>query len=240
MLHLLLSSPRLLFPLLLLHCAELVSTSPRSKRAFIIDFARRSHHEKWGRKWPSTTIRYRLYPSLFKREKELILGALNIIQHETCLNFEEAPDATHDVIVFTRLPGDSCMANVGKQDSWNLIRLGSRCFQKLGYILHEVMHALGFLHEHQRPDRAAHLRLFPDAVKWEKRQQFAVVQDGRAITEFDPFSVMNYESWLFSRDGSPTMEYTGGVWDGHRWLGQKGYLSQGDIRAINYVYCRGH
>lgn len=33
-----------------------------------------------------------------------------------------------------------------------------------GIVLHELMHTLGFYHEHQRPDRGTHIHVSPDLI----------------------------------------------------------------------------
>lgn len=45
-----------------------------------------------------------------------------------------------------------CFANVGRKDGSVPLNLGSSCFE-IGVVIHEILHTLGFLHEHTRPDR---------------------------------------------------------------------------------------
>jgi len=47
-----------------------------------------------------------------------------------------------------------CESQVGRQEGENEIRLSQKCLFN-GQIQHEVMHSLGFDHEHSRPDRDA-------------------------------------------------------------------------------------
>ena len=39
------------------------------------------------------------------------------------------------------------------------------CLCDAGRVLHEMMHALGFYHEHTRPDRDQHIQIVPENVK---------------------------------------------------------------------------
>lgn len=59
------------------------------------------------------------------------------------------------------------------------------------FVLHEILHVLGFHHEHQRPDRPDYIEAetFPDPM-------------GRH-TEFDPFSITMYEANLIAPNASP-------------------------------------
>jgi hypothetical protein len=45
-----------------------------------------------------------------------------------------------------------CSSELGRQGGKQTIYIGTMC-SSLTNIVHEVMHALGFMHEHQRPDR---------------------------------------------------------------------------------------
>ena len=49
---------------------------------------------------------------------------------------------------------ENCQSQVGRQEGENEIRLSEKCLFN-GQIQHEVMHSLGFDHEHSRPDRNA-------------------------------------------------------------------------------------
>ena len=45
------------------------------------------------------------------------------------------------------------------------VNLGEYCFNSIGIVLHEIMHALGFEHEQNRPDRDKYITIHWDRVK---------------------------------------------------------------------------
>lgn len=59
----------------------------------------------------------------------------------------------------------SCASAIGKQGGRQTIHIGKDC-RVIGTVEHETMHALGFIHEHSRPDRDKYLD-----VKWDNIEQ---------------------------------------------------------------------
>ena len=54
-----------------------------------------------------------------------------------------------------------CYSYIGRHFEHQEISLGTDC-EYGTYPIHEVMHALGFWHEHQRPDRNEHISIHPN------------------------------------------------------------------------------
>lgn len=219
--------------ILLSHPAYCRST--RSRRAYVIDF----EHSKRGTKWDGHEIQYTLSANLFQNETAAIRNALNMIEKSTCLRFKETSSADENVIIYMRTEYDRCMSNVGKQfNRPNLIIGNWRCFSKPGYIIHETMHSLGFLHEHQRPDRDSYVDILWKNVREEKKRNFEKLdyENRRVIGRYDYLSVMHYEPFLFAKEeGEKTILSLHGAFT--ELMGQKWQLSYGDIDAINQIYC---
>ena len=57
-----------------------------------------------------------------------------------------------------------CQSNIGKTGGKQLLSLGAGCKNR-GHVTHELMHALGFFHEHTRPDRDKFVRILWDNIK---------------------------------------------------------------------------
>ena len=51
--------------------------------------------------------------------------------------------------------GLGSIRKLGGKTHWQIIHLSGRC--QNGTVQHEVLHALGFMHEHTRPDRDDYL-----------------------------------------------------------------------------------
>ena len=75
----------------------------------------------------------------------------------------------------------------GKQD----ISIGNGC-ERLGTVIHEMMHTIGFIHEQSRPDRDEYVEVFYDNIKaGEKRRVVftALFSNERTLNfRFNPLS----------------------------------------------------
>ena len=64
-----------------------------------------------------------------------------------------------------------CWSYIGKRGGEQVLSLRPpdekhcHCLCDAGRVLHEMMHALGFYHEHTRPDRDQHIQIVPENVK---------------------------------------------------------------------------
>ena len=103
--------------------------------------------------------------------------------------------------------------------------------------MHEVMHALGFVHEQSRTDRDQHLRINWDNIKPEFERQFSLVPEIFMETlqgsSFNANSIMMYQDNFFAREpGLKTLQLI----NGQKIQPHQDGLSDEDIRRINYIY----
>ena len=75
-------------------------------------------------------------------------------------------------------------------------------------VIHELGHAVGFYHEHTRPDRDNHIDVIYDNIIDGFKNQFSKFRPGQTNTlglGYDLQSIMHYRRTTFSRDGSDTI-----------------------------------
>ncbi|XP_019631582.1 PREDICTED: zinc metalloproteinase nas-14-like [Branchiostoma belcheri] len=104
-----------------------------------------------------------------------------------------------------------------------------------GTILHELMHVVGFWHEHQRPDRDDYVTIRLQNAEERYHHAFDKLPNSRKLgLSYDYGSIMHYESYAFSINGRqtivPKLPLNGVV------LGETEELSSLDIRKINKLY----
>ena len=73
------------------------------------------------------------------------------------------------------------------------------CFCSTGRALHEIMHALGFYHEHSRADRDKYIKIVDKNVRKGKQKNFHTKGDDTTTRNFDYDydSIMHYGPYYF-------------------------------------------
>lgn len=135
------------------------------------------------------------------------------------------------------------------------ISIGARCSRKggpgetgIGTVAHEMMHAVGFYHEQQRPDRPSMLKVKRSIASGRKAHQWKPVcakkcegkRAGETVGSYDFSSIMHYSLGTGSKAAAkPTASGTRRLKKQElrpRDVGQRVWLSQTDVRAIKKLY----
>ena len=112
------------------------------------------------RLWPNGVIPYEIDPDL---ENIHVHDAIQHWEHHTPIRFVERTNQPNWVI-FTLTPaGSRCSAAWGMIGGQQPINLTSSCGRSSIVIIHEIGHAVGLLHEHQRHDRDRYIFMSSDA-----------------------------------------------------------------------------
>ncbi|KAK3888453.1 hypothetical protein Pcinc_007481 [Petrolisthes cinctipes] len=137
-----------------------------------------------------------------------VMAVFRQIEEDTCINFTARSNHTSYLLI--RQGWRGCWASSLGYPGPNrkvTVQLGRGCVWP-SIIQHEILHALGYPHEHSRPDRDNHI-----TVKWENIQpgrgaQFVKNMRYPTVEEvpYDYSSVMHYGKRAFSRNRQPTLE----------------------------------
>ncbi|CAG0895809.1 unnamed protein product [Darwinula stevensoni] len=192
--------------------------------------------------WTDAVVYYELHSSA-QSIRDLLNAAIAEYHQHTCIRFVER-NGNPSITSYVNIRGDEagCWSYVGmyKFGPQDLSIQIPGCNYK-GTILHELMHAVGFFHEHTRFDRDDYViihweNIVPgyeyafDIVTLAESQEFGV--------PYDFGSIMHYELDGFTNNGENTIEPYGewaGTDPGNVW--EQNFFSQSDIDELNALYC---
>ncbi|KAI6210620.1 Metalloendopeptidase [Aphelenchoides besseyi] len=151
---------------------------------------------------------------------------------ETCIEFNENPNAT-DRLEFIR--GRGCYSHLGQVGGAQPISIGKGC-EDVGTVLHEIGHALGLDHEHQRLDRDDYIQVntknnacsMSDLNKVNLINEIALPFDLGSIMHYDSFACSIIPIYKTITTHDPRYQHT---------IGQVRSFSFLDVKRINLFYC---
>lgn len=179
--------------------------------------------------WPSGEIPFYIQPTLPNPER--VIDALGFFS-QTSIRFVRLTNQT-DAIVFE--PGlGTCKSYLGRVGGHQPIWISGDCSAK--EIGHEIMHALGFVHEQNRTDRDNFIQVSWENIEANHKLNFEKFSKSLTrVTEMAPFdfeSLMMYPDNMFSLNGRPTMK---SLLENRR-IAPASQLSANDVIRINSVY----
>lgn len=191
------------------------------------------NHFKTATRWPNNTVYYTFDPALTQLKRDAITGGMKLITDKTAIHFVERTTQPN-YVKFTSSGG--CWSYAGMQGGEQPISIGDGC-EKPGIAAHEMIHALGWMHEHMRPDRDNYITVFPENIQDSLQGQFTKLDPGQVdpVGPYDLDSVMHYPTWAFSKNMQPTILPKDPNVDPKR-LGQRNDLSPGDVASIRAFY----
>jgi len=180
--------------------------------------------------WPRV-IPYHIQPDVVAPER--VEAAIRMFDG-TAVQFVKHGNEEY-ALVFEQ--GDKhCLSYIGKVVAKQQIWISPNCAPD--DIAHEILHALGFVHEQNRSDRDNFLDVHPDNIEEEYVHNFEKLpQDFMKVSglaEFDYQSLMMYPPTMFAKGGRNTMEPK----NRDRIINPEKRLSRGDIDRLNRAYGR--
>ncbi|XP_066591220.1 zinc metalloproteinase nas-13-like [Prorops nasuta] len=201
-------------------------------------------------RWPDGVIPYMISPYFDGKYRKLIEEAMDDYRKYTCIRFKPYTGEESDYIRITA--GNSgCWSSVGRIGGPQDVNLQvPGCVTKKGTVIHELMHAVGFLHEQSRYERDDYVDIQWRNIinghsgNFEKASKEATDAFG---VGYDYGSVMHYSSNAFSKNGQPTivpresnglLGLIGEAFQGKTdvVLGQREGFSKRDIQKIRKMY----
>jgi hypothetical protein len=165
-----------------------------------------------------------------------IFAAMRHISDRTCINFKWRNNEEDYLNIYS---GKWCTSYVGRIGGAQDLSLSApaSCANKIGSIIHELLHALGFAHMQSHADRDHYITVLNENISSGEEYQFEKINPWEATnfgTPYDYFSIMHYNSHAFSKNGKATIVTRDKRYNGI--IGQNNKLSTGDVTRIQNMY----
>ncbi|EFA05101.1 zinc metalloproteinase nas-13 [Tribolium castaneum] len=188
-------------------------------------------------RWKDGVVPYEISPFYPPKDVQMIKRAMEIYHKYTCIKFR--PKTASDKDYLSIVNGNTgCWSSVGRITGRQEVNLQSPyCTSKVGTPMHELMHALGFVHEQNRWERDDFVTIAWQNIKNGHEGNFKKADkgstDGFGVV-YDYRSVMHYSPTAFSTNGKPTIVPKDS--SKNVKMGQRDGFSRGDIIKINTMY----
>lgn len=167
---------------------------------------------------------------------DLIEHALNEYHKQSCIYFIQRRSSDRDYISIESA-STGCWSSVGRTGGKQIVNLQTPgCVKKVGTVIHELLHALGFLHEQNRDDRDSFVTINSKNIRKGYETNFAKAKPGETSAfgvRYDYGSVLHYSANSFSIDGQPTIVAKQST---NERMGQREGFSKKDIEKLNKMY----
>ncbi len=180
--------------------------------------------------WPKREIPIVIEEALSNQES--IQQAIEEVESLTSLRFPKRTNQPN--YVKFKKGSRNCYSQVGMVGGEQTISLSPNCGK--GEILHEILHAIGFLHEQNRPDRDEHIQILWENISEENWPQFQKIQSNlweKFPISFSFDTIMLYPSSSFSQS---LEDYSMVTREGDPFGKRPTHLTREDIRRIHLLY----
>ncbi len=192
--------------------------------------------ETWVRTWKDGVVPWFYDGSFTDDDKKNLQKAMLMVERASGVKFRYIPnpdtsDQPSEYEYAYRIKRDRDARDIGGSSTLGMCSFAvfTMVSNNVGVIVHEFLHGLGFMHEHQRPDRDKYITVKKDNIMDRFLFAFSVVPSEYAelFGPYDYDSIMHYDKWAFSKNWEITIDAKG-----HE-IGQRKYLSGTD--RINLV-----
>ncbi|XP_075911080.1 uncharacterized protein LOC142906670 [Petromyzon marinus] len=178
-------------------------------------------------------IPYNISIAFNEKDKSEIKQAIEEFTNKTCIRFIQREEAHKDYINVQALEGS--WSFLGKKGGAQSVSLEPGKVDR-GTVLHELMHALGFHHEHCRSDRDQYIKVHEDNIEEDELGQFKRLECSGCGEDlpYDYLSIMHYGRYASSSDYmSETITPTTAA---KAPIGQRSGLSPLDVLRVQRKY----
>ncbi|CAF0796238.1 unnamed protein product [Adineta steineri] len=189
-------------------------------------------------KWPNARVPYIISSQYNDQERAVVAESIREWESKTCIRFIPKSNNDRDYLELTPQDGTNnyCYSYVGRQGGRQFVKMYAPICMSVGQYVHELGHAIGFGHEHQRPDRDHYIRINWANIDPQFYYAFDKYNSNQFTTmgmAYDYYSIMHYPDYSYSNNGKPTLVPT---YPGHNIHNMNVILSPTDIQKTKKYY----
>jgi astacin (peptidase family M12A) len=179
-----------------------------------------------ARRWPGPVVPYEIDPN-FDNPNRIRDAIRNHWEAKTNIRFVRRAYQS-DFVMFRH--GQECNSPVGHQSGMQYVNLAPNC--PVRSIIHEIGHASGLIHEHQRSDRNTFVQVQEANIQPGRGYNFDRIENSTNLTDYDLRSIMHYPTDNWAVGGMPTLLPI----DPNAVLNTSTTFTPLDLQAINALY----
>ena len=136
--------------------------------------------------WPNGNVYYNIDKNYYKSsEIDTIKNAMQKIMENSKVKFIEIENLTESNLNYIQITsGDTCHSEIGMLGGKQYLLLDPIKCIRLGTIIHELMHSIGFYHEQSRFDRDQYIIINWDNILEKRKYNFIPAFNCRFVAFF--------------------------------------------------------
>lgn len=153
--------------------------------------------------WTDHRIPYQISGNFSKNLRTMVVRAIKKFENSSCLKFPpRTKDDTHFLTIFH---GDACRVKKRTRNESRAIMMNEKCITEHN-IQHNIMHILGFSHEHTRPDRDKYVEINWNNIAPDRKRFFSITPNSFVGEPYDYESIMHVaENYQATNPDQPTV-----------------------------------
>ncbi|CEF59683.2 Astacin-like metalloendopeptidase, partial [Strongyloides ratti] len=190
--------------------------------------------------WNVSGIQYYVQPPVNETNVD---KAIEFIQNNTCIKFIKMNDIFYKKQGLIFKNDTTCSSSIGLVNSNKpqVITLSEVCYSSVGYILHEIGHALGLIHEQSRRDRDFYVEINFKNIKSANHKNFHKLEENlfkNFSTQYDYNALMHYaqKSFAINRSIPVIKSKLHEAYD--KVMGNRKKMTFNEIKQLNLCHCK--
>lgn len=187
-------------------------------------------------RWDNATIPFYIEEEHFSdSEIKTILSAVKEFHQKSCLRFKPYTSSDKNFVVVTGNQ-QGCWSSVGmKGEGGQQLNVNSPKCVKKGTVMHEFLHAAGFVHQQSASNRDEYVKIIWENISEGHESNFNKYNESHITdygTSYDYKSIMHYSGKAFSKNGNDTIVALHNT----TALGQRDGFTEKDLKKLNRMY----